>query len=124
MRASMIIAEKVHQLGVLPLILLCASPIFIVQQHAATALGNLAQVQKCHVLLHITDANASSVVFPCGVLKVDDHRRAIGQQGGIEALFLSAAPSCTSSNQQSEKTTPLSVQRSATWALSNMVLSS
>ena len=43
-QASRVIAAKVHELGVLPLILLCASPIFIVQQHAATALGNLAQV--------------------------------------------------------------------------------
>ena len=43
-QTSRVIAAKVHELGVLPLILLCASPIFIVQQPAATALGNLAQV--------------------------------------------------------------------------------
>ena len=48
-------------------------------------------------------------------VKVDDHRRAIGQQGGIEALFLSAGNAIirTTSKQQSEKTTPISVQRSA-----------
>ena len=53
-QASRVIAAKVHELGVLPLIcsLLCASPIFIVQQHAATALGNLTQVVSAYNAAH------------------------------------------------------------------------
>ena len=76
------------ELGVFPLIMLCASPIFIVTNT---------------LLQHLTTSRRLKISF----ITCDDHRRAIGQQGGIEALFLSAgnAISRATSKQQSEKTT-------------------
>ena len=59
---SDVLSARVHALGVGPLLLLCASNNVHVQRHAGLIVGNLAQSAA--------------------------QREAIGQRGGVEALFL------------------------------------
>jgi hypothetical protein len=78
-------AERINRRGVAPLVQMCASKNSMVRMHAPLVLGNIAQ----------NDLN----------------REAVGERGGIEALFLLA--------EEPDQ----DMQRNAMWALSNLAWS-